>query len=353
MDILQQTLEKIQPLDQEAISKAQDRLNNLTVPRGSLGKIGQIGVQVAGITGKARPDLPKKSIILMAGDHGIVEEEVSAFPQEVTVQMVYNFVNGGATANAFARHAGAELVLVDVGIASDLPDLPGLIKKKVAYGTKNMAKGPAMTREETVQAIEVGINVAKEQIAKGTDLIGLGEMGIGNTTPSSALIAYFAKLPVEQVTGRGTGINQAGLENKIRVIEEAIRINQPNLEDPLDVLAKLGGLEIAALAGVTLGAAAARVPIIFDGLISTAAVVSAYGICPQVKDYLIGSHLSVEPGHRHMLKHLSVDPMLMLDMRLGEGTGAALTMFMVEAGIKALREVATFEEAAVAKGNYD
>jgi len=350
MELLRRTLEDIGPLNQEALDLAQKRLDNLAVPPGSLGKIGKVGVQLAGITGKFPPELPKKAIILMAGDHGVVSEGVSAFPQEVTQQMVYNFAKGGATINAFARHAGADLVLVDVGVAADLPDLPGLLKRKVAYGTKNMLYGPAMTREEAIEALEVGIEVAQGKIKEGITLLGLGDMGIGNTTPSSALISFFGKLPVDKVTGPGTGLSSDGLINKIKVIEDAIQVNKPDKEDAIDVLAKIGGLEIAGLAGVTLGAAAAGVPVIFDGLISTAAVLTACQICPEVRSYLIGSHLSMEPGHHYMLQFLEIQPMLVLDMRLGEGTGGALTMLMVEAGIKALREVATFDDAQVSKG---
>lgn len=350
MELLERTIREIGPLNQEALEKAQKRMDNLAIPPGSLGKIGKVGVQVAGITGCFPPEIPKKAIILMAGDHGVVAEGVSAFPQEVTQQMVYNFAKGGATINVFSHHAGAELVLVDVGVSVDLPDIPGLIKKKVAYGTKSMLHGPAMTREEAIKALEVGIEVVSETIKNGINLIGLGDMGIGNTTPSSALIAFFGKLPVEKVTGPGTGLDQEGLRNKIRVIEEAIKLNNPNPNDPIDVLAKIGGLEIAGLAGVTLGAASAGVPIIFDGLISTAAVLTAYQICPQVRNYLIGSHLSMEPGHHYMLQFLEIQPMLVMDMRLGEGTGGALNMLMVEAGIRALREVATFDDAQVSKG---
>lgn len=332
------------------MKQAQKRLDNLAIPPGSLGKIGRVAVQVAGATGTPLPELPKKAIILMAGDHGVVAEGVSAFPQEVTQQMVHNFVSGGATINVFARHAGVELVLVDVGVAADLPDMPGLLKRKVAYGTKNMLYGPAMTKEEAIKALEVGIEIVQEHISQGATLIGLGDMGIGNTTPSSALISFFGKLPVAKVTGPGTGVDKEGLENKIRVIEEAIAFNKPDPKDPLDVLAKIGGLEIAGLAGVTLGAAAAGIPVVFDGLISTAAALTACQISPQAKNYLIGSHLSMEPGHQYMLNLMEIQPMLILDMRLGEGTGGALTMLMVEAGVKALREVATFDDAQVSKG---
>ena len=347
MNLLNQTLEKIKPLNEEAAAKALERYHNLTMPTDALGRIGQLAIKVAGITGQAIPEVPQKTLILMAGDHGVVEEGVSAYPQEVTPQMVANFGFGGAAINVFCRHAGADLILVDVGVAADLPDIKGLIKRKVAYGTKNMTKGPAMTREEAVQALEVGIEIAQGEIAKGAGLLGLGDMGIGNTTPSSALVAFIGNITVEESVGRGTGVDDEHLALKIAAIKKAIAVNQPDPKDPLDILAKLGGLEIAGLAGVVLAAAAARVPVIVDGLISTAAALVACQFSPLVKKYLIGSHLSVEPGHKHMLSLMELDPILMGDMRLGEGTGGALTMTLVDAGIKALKEMSTFEEAMV------
>lgn len=352
MELLKSTLEQIKPLDQVAIEKAAGRYGSLTMPPGAMGKIGDIAIKIAGATGNPLPNVPaKKTMILMAGDHGVVAEGVSAFPQEVTPQMVMNFGTGGAAINVFTRHAGADLVLVDIGVAADLPDIPGLVKSKVAYGTKNMAQGPAMTREEAVQALEVGIKVVQEQIANGSELVGLGDMGIGNTTPSAALIAFLGKIPVAEVTGRGTGVDDERLKLKISVIEKAIAVNNPDYNDGIDVLAKLGGLEIAGLAGVVLGAAAKNVPVIVDGVISGAAALVACHIKPEVKGYLIGSHLSVEPGHKRMLEVMELSPILTADMRLGEGTGAALTMMMVEAGIKMLREMSTFEEAAISGAN--
>jgi len=347
MEKLQATLAQIKPLDRQVVARTQERLDSLTKPPGSLGVLEELARQLAGITGQVCPPLPKKTCILMAGDHGVVAEGVSAYPQEVTVQMILNFLRGGAAMNVLSRHVGSELLIVDVGVAADLPDMPGLIKRKVAYGTANMAAGPAMSRKEAVAALEVGIEVVQDRIARGAGLVGLGGMGIGNTTPSTAIIATYSGRPVAQVVGRGTGLDDEGLKLKIRVVEKALAVNRPDPADSLDVLAKVGGLEIAALAGVILGAAARRVPVITDGFISTAAALIATGLCPTVKEYLICSHLSAEPGHGAMLEYLGLKPLLHLDMRLGEGTGAALAMNLVEASLKILSEMATFAEAAI------
>ncbi|HHW91250.1 MAG TPA: nicotinate-nucleotide--dimethylbenzimidazole phosphoribosyltransferase [Firmicutes bacterium] len=348
MEKLQAVLSQIKPLDRKVMAETQKRLDSLTKPPGSLGVLEELTCQVAGITGQVRPPLPKKTCILMAGDHGVVAEGVSAFPQEVTTQMVLNFLRGGAAMNVLSRHVGSELIIVDVGVAADLPDLPGLLKRKVAYGTANMAAGPAMTRGEAVAALEVGIEVVQDCIARGTGLVGLGEMGIGNTTPSTAIIATYSGKPVAQVIGRGTGIDDERLKQKIRTVEKALAVNQPDPANPLDVLSKVGGLEVAALAGVVLGAAAGGIPVITDGFISTAAALIATELCPTVKEYLICSHLSAEPGHGTMLEYIGLKPLLHLDMRLGEGTGAALAMGLVEASLKILTEMATFAEAAIA-----
>ncbi len=347
MSLLSTTISSISDLPSEIMDQTQQRLDNLTKPPGSLGVLEAIARQVAGITGNPRPQVAKKTIILMAGDHGVVAEGVSAFPQEVTPQMVMNFINSGAGINVLARHAGADLVLVDIGVAADLPDHPMLCKQKVAYGTKNMARGPAMTREEAIQALEVGINIAKAEVAKGVGLLGTGEMGIGNTTPSAAIIAVCGGYPVAEVVGRGTGIDDEGLARKIKTIEQAIAVNKPDPQDALDVLTKVGGLEIAGLAGVILGAAASRVPVIIDGFISGAAAVIAQGLQPKARQYMIGSHLSVEPGHRLTLEVAGLKPVLMMEMRLGEGTGAALGMTVVDAALKILNGMATFDEAGV------
>ncbi|WP_227761831.1 nicotinate-nucleotide--dimethylbenzimidazole phosphoribosyltransferase [Zhaonella formicivorans] len=344
---LERTMKKIKPLDEEVMKKTQARLDDLTKPPGSLGVLEDMARQIAGITGQVIPELPRKAAILMAGDHGIVKEGVAPFPQEVTPQMVLNFVRGGAAMSVLTRHVGAELYVVDIGVAADLPDVQGIIKRKVAYGTKNMAQGPAMTMEEAVQAVEVGIEIAEEAIEKGAGLIGIGEMGIGNTSPSTAIVAAYSQLPVPEVVGRGTGADDERMKIKIAAIERALEINKPEPDKPLEVLAKVGGLEIAGLVGVILNCAAHRVPVIIDGFISGAAALIAGALSPLSKQYMLGSHLSEEPGHKVMLEILGIKPVLMMHMRLGEGTGAALAMNLVDASLKLLREMATFSEAGV------
>lgn len=349
MEKLKAVLAEIKPLEQEVMAETQERLDNLTKPPGSLGVLEDIARQIAGITGNARPQVPRKASVLMAADHGVVEEGVSAFPQEVTPQMVLNFARGGAAMNILSRHVGAELVLVDIGVAADLPDVPGLLKKKVAYGTANMARGPALNRQQAIAALEIGVSIAEECVDRGVGLLGTGEMGIGNTTPSTAIIAAYSGLPVDEVVGRGTGVDDARLQRKIDAIKRALAVNRPDPADPLDVLAKVGGLEIAGLAGVMLGGAARRVPVLVDGFISGAAAVIATRLNSWVKDFLIGSHLSQEPGHRVMLELVGLKPMLHMNMRLGEGTGAALAMSLVDAALKILNEMATFADAGVAE----
>ncbi len=349
MERFQKTLDRILPVNGQVMAKTQERLDDLTKPRGSLGVMETIARKIAGITNEVKPGIMKKTNILMAGDHGVVEEGVSAYPQEVTPQMVMNFINGGAAMNVLSRHAGSELIIVDMGVASDLPDMPMLIKRKVARGTANMCKGPAMTREQALEALEIGIEVVEECIDRGTGLVGIGEMGIGNTTPSTAIISLYARRPVAEVVGRGTGVDDGRLLIKIDAVKRAIEINKPDLKDPLEVLAKVGGLEIAGLTGVILGAGARRVPVVIDGFISGAAAVIASQIKPVVKDYLIASHLSEEPGHKVMLEHLGIEPMLYMNMRLGEGTGAALAMNIIDASLKILNEMSTFSDAGVSE----
>lgn len=347
MHMLNQTIAAIKPLDSQAMVRAQAHLDNLTKPPGSLGALEAIARQLAGIKGEVPRQLTRKTHILMAGDHGVVAEGVSAFPQEVTPQMVLNFDRGGAAINVLARHAGAELILVDVGVAAELPDLAGLWKRKVAPGTANLARGPAMTREQAVAALEVGIEVAREKIAAGTEILGIGEMGIGNTTPSSAILATFSGLPVEEITGRGTGVDNERLQLKIKAIRQGLAVNRPDPGDPLDVLAKVGGLEIAGMAGVILAGAAARVPVLIDGFISGAAALIATRLAPGAREYILASHLSEEPGHAVALKLMDLRPMLTMQMRLGEGTGAALGMTLVDAAIRIYHEMATFDQAGV------
>ncbi len=346
--LLEQTLTKIGPLDEVAMEKAQQRLDNLTKPYGALGVLEEIAKQMAGITGDPLPKIKDKVVVVMAGDHGVVEEGVSACPKEVTRQMVANFINGGAGINVLARHEGVRVVVVDIGVDADI-DNPSVISRKVKRGSDNMAKGPAMSREEAVRAIEVGIEIATEFINQGVNLLATGEMGIGNTTPSSAILAVFGGFEPQMVTGRGTGISDDTLSRKVEVIAQALELNKPNREDALDVLAKVGGLEIAGLAGVILGAAANRVPVVIDGFISSAAALVASRLKPESLNYMIASHASMEAGHRLMMEVLGLKPMLHLEMRLGEGTGAVLGMGMVEAASKIINEMATFDEAGVAE----
>ena len=350
MDIFKTTLTRIRPVNARLLQQAQAKLDNKTKPPGSLGRLEEFARRMAAISGSLNPDIAKKAIFVFAGDHGVTEEGVSAFPREVTPQMVFNFLRGGAGINVLARHAGVEVRVVDVGVDFDFDETPGLIRSKVSHGTRNLAKGPAMTRNEMLAALRVGIQLSDQCKAEGMNLVGTGEMGIGNTTPSSAIIAAISGIAVPELTHRGTGINDATLANKIRVIEKGLALNKPDANDPLDVLAKVGGLEIAAIAGFVLGCAANSIPVVIDGFISTAGALIASELHPNVRDYLFAAHQSVETGHSYMLERIGVRPILDLDLRLGEGTGAALAMTMIEAGVKIMKEMATFEDAGVSKG---
>jgi nicotinate-nucleotide--dimethylbenzimidazole phosphoribosyltransferase len=330
--------------------EAQDRLDSLTKPQGSLGRLEEFAKQLVAITEERMPVLDKKVIFTFAGDHGVAEEGVSAFPKEVTPQMVMNFVNGGAGINVLARHAGAEVVAVDVGVDHDFGGLnnEGFVSRKVVSGTKNMRKGPAMTREEAEKCINVGIELANQYAGEGYKIFGTGEMGIANTTPSSAITAVLTGLSVEDITGRGTGINDEAWKNKVQVIKDSIAINKPDTSDPIDLLSKIGGAEIAAIAGLIIGAAANKTPVVIDGFISTAGSLIAYLMEPKTRDYMFAAHKSQEIGHKALLERIGLRPILDLDMRLGEGTGAALAMLVIEGGLKIYKEMATFDEAAVA-----
>jgi len=354
--VLERTLSAIRPLDPAALRQARERQDTLTKPPGSLGRLEELAVQVAGIRRTARPRIRHKAILTMAGDHGVVAEGVSLYPQAVTAQMVLNFLRGGAAVNVLAAHVGARVVVVDVGVASDLAPLASglharagsrFVIRKVAPGTANMARGPAMTPAEARRSLEAGIEVLEEELAKGLDIVGIGEMGIGNTTPASAITATITGTPPDQVTGRGTGLGDQALQHKVRVIEAALAVNRPDPRDALDVLSKLGGLEIGGMAGAMLAAAANCVPVVVDGFICGAAALIACGLEPRVRDYLIASHQSVEVGHQAALRHLGLKPIFNLDLRLGEGTGAALGISLVEAAARILDEMATFAEAGV------
>jgi nicotinate-nucleotide--dimethylbenzimidazole phosphoribosyltransferase len=289
----------------------------------------------------------------MAADHGVVAEKIGNWPQEVTAQMVYNFLRGGAAINVIAHQVGARVIVVDMGVAAALKPDPSLLVRKIGPGTKNMALGPAMTESQAVMAIDNGIAVVQEEATRGLDIVGTGDMGIGNTTASSAICAVMTGRPAAEVTGRGTGLTDAQLAHKISVIERALAVNHPDPERPLDVLARVGGFEIGGLVGVMLGAAARRIPVVIDGFISGAAALIAVALSPQLRDYLIAAHLSAEPGHRITLEHIGLKPWLELDMRLGEGTGAGLGIFLAETAAGILRDMATFAEAGVSEGDQE
>ncbi|TAN45183.1 MAG: nicotinate-nucleotide--dimethylbenzimidazole phosphoribosyltransferase [Nitrospirae bacterium] len=347
MNLLEDTAKKNVAVNEDWYAKAQKRLDNLTKPPGSLGRLEEFARRLVAINQNAMPSLDKKVVFTFAADHGITAEGVSAYPKEVTPQMVFNFLRGGAGINVLARHAGAEVVVVDIGVDYDFENAEGLRAHKVVRGTKNFAKGPAMTREEALKCIEVGINLADEFAEKGYKLFGTGDMGIGNTTPSSAIAAVLTGRPVAEVTGKGTGISDDSLKGKIKTIESAIKLNSPDPKDALDVLAKVGGAEIGGIAGLVLGAAANRIPVVIDGFISTAGALIAYCIEPKAADYMFAAHNSVEIGHKAMLEKMGLSPILDLNLRLGEGTGAALAMTLIEAGLKIYKEMATFGEAGV------
>lgn len=340
----------IPPRDAAAEAAARRRWDTLTKPPGSLGRLETLATQIAGMTGRPQPAIARKVIVTAAGDHGVVAEGVAAYPQAVTAQMVANFLRGGAAINVLARQVGAEVLVVDAGVASALPVKDGLIQGKVRAGTGNMAREPAMTRQEAERCVAAGIEVFRNAQAQSPiGIVGLGDMGIGNTTPSAALVALFTNAPVAQVTGHGTGLTEPQRHHKVRVIEHALARHRPDPRDPIGCLAAVGGLEIGCLAGVALAAASARVPVMLDGFIATAAALLAARLAPPVTDYCIASHQSIEPGHRVALQALGLTPLLDLELRLGEGTGAALGIFLVEASVNLLTQMATFAEAGVSE----
>lgn len=349
MSFFSQVLALVEAVDVSLEPQVRGHLDNLTKPRGSLGQLEEIAVRYCLARGSARPDLGRKMIYTFAADHGVAAEGVSAFPAQVTVQMTRNMLAGGAAVNVLARHAGAEVRVVDIGVNDPLENAPGLIRRKIALGTANIAKGPAMTPEQCRGAIEVGVELATQAAAEGVTLIGTGEMGIGNTTPSTTLFAALLPCEVEAVTGLGTGIETERLAHKQAVIRRALEVNRGRLCDPLGALAAVGGFEIAGICGLILGAAAHRIPVVVDGFISTAGALVAWKLCPAVRDYLFFSHVSAETGHRMFFDRMGVRPLLDLDMRLGEGTGAALGMSLIEAAVKVYREMATFDSAGVAR----
>ncbi|CAG7633259.1 nicotinate-nucleotide--dimethylbenzimidazole phosphoribosyltransferase [Paenibacillus allorhizosphaerae] len=343
---LKDNVQAIEPIDSVKVEEASVHLDQLTKPPGSLGRLEEVAKQLAGIRREIKPDLGRKAVIVMAGDHGVCEEGVSAFPAEVTPQMVLNFLNGGAAVNVLSRHTETDVICVDIGVNAELSH-PALYSRKVRFGTANMAKGPAMSREEAAEAVMVGVQLVEELVGQGYGLLATGEMGIGNTTPSSAILAVLGGKDAALAAGRGTGIDDRRLLHKQAVIARAIEVNRPDEADPLDVLAKVGGLEIAGLVGVILGAARHRVPVVVDGFISSAAALVASRMAPLSASYMIASHLSQEQGHAMLLEEIGLTPMLHMDMRLGEGTGAVLTLPLIEAAVRIMKEMASFADAGV------
>jgi nicotinate-nucleotide--dimethylbenzimidazole phosphoribosyltransferase len=345
--LLEATVEKIRPLDGLMEAEAQRRIDSLTKPQGSLGRLEELARRISGIQGQVPPRLGRKLLFVFAGDHGITEEGVSAYPKEVTAQMTYNFLDGGAAINVLARHYGVEVEVVDMGVDYAFPKLSRLRDLKIRRGTSNFARGPAMRREEAAQSIEAGIRLVEEAGAENLFLLGAGEMGIGNTSSAAAIFCALTGAAARDAAGRGTGVDDETWARKIAAVDRGLKLNRPDPHDPLDILTKVGGFEIGALTGVMLGAAAYRVPMLLDGYISTAAALLAVRMSPPVRGILIASHLSAENGHRLMLDELHLIPYLDLGMRLGEGTGACVAIGLAEAAVKMMREMATFDSAGV------
>jgi len=344
---------QIRKLDEDAMEAARAAQGLLTKPKGSLGALEDLSIHLAGIYRTPKPMIRKKVVFTMAGDHGVTQEGVSAYPSGVTSQMVLNFANGGAAINVLARHAGAEVRIVDIGVASGMDWPPIIVRRNVARGTKNMARGPAMSRGEAERAVVTGIELAYESIDAGANAVAVGDMGIGNTSAASAITAAITARPVLTVTGRGTGVDDKMFEAKVRVIERALKVNSPDPSDGLDVLSKVGGLEIAGLTGVILGAASRGVPVFLDGFVTGSAALAAHSISQNSREYMIASHVSVEPGHRFALEHLGLTPIVDMRMRLGEGTGATIGFLIAEAACKILSEMATFEGAGVSRSSME
>lgn len=347
MSLLEDVRRTISGPDETIRAKVAARLDAKTKPPRSLGRLEDLACAVAAIQRTEHPNVRRKAIVVMAADHGVAAAGVSAYPQEVTGQMVLNFAAGGAAICVLARQIGAEVVIVDMGCVTPGKGRSVVLDRRIASGTRDFTKGPAMSREDALKAIESGIAVASDLASREVSLLGLGEMGIGNTTAASAIAAAFLGVPPEEVTGRGTGVDDPGYQRKLEAIRKALEVNRPNPKDAVDVLAKVGGFEIAGLVGVTIGAAARNIPVVTDGLIATAAALAAAHLVPAVRRYLLPSHGSVEIGHHRLLDALGLKPLLDLEMRLGEGTGAALAMLLVEASIRILDEMATFESAGV------
>lgn len=347
MQPIDQLIAKVKAPADGIAEQAQAHIDNLTKPLGALGTLEELALRLAVIRGSATLTQPKPAVAVFAADHGVALDGVSPYPREVTAQMVLNFVAGGAGINVLARQAGAEVLVVDMGVDYDFDDMAGLKQAKVARGTANLVEGPAMSLDQAEQAIMTGAEVAAELIASGHDLLVPGEMGIGNTTPSTCITAVLTNMEPAQVTGRGAGLDDEGLSRKAAMVAKALKVNQPSADEPLAMLAAVGGFEIAAICGYVLGAAAAGVPVMIDGFISTAGAACAAAMCPTVRDYLIGGHQSVEVGHRALLRYLGLKPLLDLNLRLGEGTGGVLAIGLLQAAVAIYNEMATFESAGV------
>lgn len=351
MNLLEETMESIKPQDNEAVKKAWSRIDDLTKPIGSLGELEEIAAKMAGITGKVYNEIHKKNTVIMCADNGVWEEGVSNCEQKSTMTVANNFTKGITGICTLSKFNNADITVVDVGVNGDFNN-PKIINKKVAYGTKNMAKGPAMTRQEAIKAIEAGIEVTDDLVKKGYDLFGTGEMGICNTSTSSAVLSVLSGISVDTVVGKGAGLTEEQLLNKKRVIQKSIDINKPDKNDPIDVISKVGGFDIAGLCGCFLSAAKNRVPIVIDGFISSAAALCAYKLCEYARDFMFPSHLSGEPGASYMMKELNLNPMLNLRMRLGEGSGCPLAFNIIESALYTINNMATFEEATINKDFY-
>ncbi len=350
MNLLEQTIKNIKPVDTKLIAKAYERLDNLTKPRRSLGLLEEIAARLAAIIGIVKPRVTGKKICVFVGDHDVVKEGVSAYPQEVTMLMVKNFIAGRAAVNVLAKRSGAGVEVIDIGMANDPGALPGLVRQNVRRGAGNISRGPAMSADEAERAVAVGINLADDAVKRGINLLATGEMGIGNTTPAAALHAAYLGLPVDELVGPGTGLDFDGVRRKVEVVNRALEVNKPLCSGPLQTLAALGGLEIAGICGLCLGAAARSRPVVVDGFISGAGALAAMRICPAVKDYLFFAHVSAEPGHKKFFESEKLRPIVNLDMRLGEGTGAAIAMQIIEDALAIYNEMATFAEAGIAPG---
>ena len=349
--LISETLRRIEKSDPKWRQAARDRIASLAMPPWALGRLLDLAVDLAGMTRSLSPEISRRAVVVMAADHGVVAEGVSGFPQSVTVQMIRTFVDGRAGVNVLAEQAGARVVVVDVGVAGDLTDLAArsaILSRRIAPGTANMARGPAMSREQAIRSVETGIEVAAD-LAGSTDLFATGEMGIGNTTASSAIVSVLCGVHPDLVTGCGTTIDEKARRRKALVVEGAIASNRPNPQDPMDLLAKVGGFEIGAIAGLIIGAAARRKPVLVDGFISTVAALLAVGLCPDAADYIIASHRSAEPGQDAALGKLGKKPLLDLELRLGEGTGAVLGMHLVDAAVGILTRMATLDDVGVGK----